>query len=391
MRASGGSLDRQAADRTLSTVAKRVFLLHDVHAGAPITFMSRWALSYLRGPLSKEQIRTLTSQVPPSERSGDGGISPKHPQASPGAKAGAKADGRTGTPVLPPDIPQYFVPAQPGAHYHPVALGVARVTYADPKLKINETRDVVAAAPITDAAVPVDWTDAEILDVAAGGLGTSPVEGATFDPVPKAAALKKNYAAWQKAFASWVTSSQTLDLHRHAGLKMTSAAAESERDFRIRVQGAQREARDEAVEAVRRKFAEKRARLEEKARRAEQGVQREQEQASQAKLQTAVSVGATIFGALLGRKAISTSTLGRATTAARGVGRASKEQDDVKRAQENVDVAKQGLEELDAQIAEETAAIAARFDADASAVEKTSLAPKRGGVLVQFVALGWRP
>ena len=393
--ASGGSLDRQAADRTLSTVAKRVFLLHDVHAGAPITFMSRWALSYLRGPLSKEQIRTLTSQGPPSERSGDGGISPKRPQASEGARADsgrARAEeARTSAPVLPPDIPQYFVPAQPGARYHPVALGVARVTYTDPKLKINETRDVVAAAPIPEAAVPVDWTDAEILAVAAGGLGTSPVEGATFDPVPKAAALRKNYAAWQKAFASWVTSSQTLDLHRHAGLKMTSAAAESERDFRIRVQGAQREARDEAVEAVRRKFAEKRARLEEKARRAEQGVQREQEQASQAKLQTAVSVGATIFGALLGRKAISTSTLGRATTAARGVGRASKEQDDVKRAQENVDVAKQALEELDAQIAEETAAIAARFDADASAVEKTSLAPKRGGVLVQFVALGWRP
>jgi len=161
------------------------------------------------------------------------------------------------------------------------------------------------------------------------------------------------------------------------------------------VQGAQREARDAAVEAVRRKFAEKRARLEERARRAEQGVQREQEQASQAKLQTGISVGAAILGGLSGllggRKSITATTLGRATTAARGVSRASKEQDDVKRAQENVDVAKQALEELDAQIAEETAAIAARFDADASAVEKASVAPKRGGVLVQFVALGWRP
>ena len=84
-----------------------------------------------------------------------------------------------------------------------------------------------------------------------------------------------------------------------------------------------------------------------------------------------MSVGATVFGALLGRKTLSTSTLGRATTAARGVGRASKEQEDVKRAQENVDAAKQALEDLDAQIAEETAAIAARFDADASKVETT--------------------
>jgi hypothetical protein len=394
---AGGSLDRDAADKTLSALGKRVFLLHDVHAGAPVTFMSRWALSYLRGPLSKEQIRTLMAAARAVASEPRASVAPRSsdldrasPLAPPASAPGARS-GSGGAPVLAPDIQQYFVPPGDGlVHYRPVALGVARVTFSDPKLKVNETRDVVAAAPIGDGAVAVDWADAEILEVAPGDLQSTPVEGATFDPVPKAATLKKNYAAWQKAFASWLPASQTLDLHRHAGLKMTSTAEESERDFRIRVQGAQREARDAAVEDVRRRFAEKRARLDERLRRAEQGVQREQEQASQAKLQTAVSVGATIFGALLGRKTLSTGTLGRATTAARGVGRASKEQDDVKRAQENVDVAKKALEELDAQIAEETAAIAARFDADASAVEKKSLAPKRGQVLVQFVALGWR-
>jgi 3-dehydroquinate synthase len=75
---------------------------------------------------------------------------------------------------------------------------------------------------------------------------------------------------------------------------------------------------------------------------------------------------------------------------ARGIGRASKESDDIKRAQDNVDVARKALEDLDAQIAEETAGIAARFDADASNIESASLAPKRGGILVQSVALGWR-
>jgi hypothetical protein len=407
--ASAGSLDRDAANKTLSSLGKRVFLLHDVHAGAPITFMTRWAMSYLRGPLSKEQIRALTASkvptaardpesentaTPSSTRNEQGRAAPKPVRDSQPAKppAFAEASAAKAPPVLAPDISQYFVPAGQGSvHYRPAALGVARITFSDPRLKINETRDIVAVTPIADSAVPVDWTSAEILDIPPADLETSAVEGAAFDPVPKAATLKKNYAAWQKGFAAWLANSQTLDLHRHAGLKMTSTAAESERDFRIRVQGAQREARDAAVEDVRRKFAEKRARLEEKGRRAEQGVQREQEQASQAKLQTAVSVGATIFGALLGRKTLSTSTLGRATTAARGVGRASKEQDDVKRAQDNVDAAKQALEDLDAEIAEETAAIAARFDADASAVEKTSLAPKRGQVLVQFVALGWVP
>jgi hypothetical protein len=293
--------------------------------------------------------------------------------------------------MLAPGIQQYFLPASaPNPSYEPVALGVARVTFADAKLKVSETRDVVAVAPIGGGPVPVDWAQGQILEIASGDLETEPAEGATFEPLPKAAAVAKNYTAWQKSFVSWLADSQRLDLHRHAGLKLTSRGGETERDFRIRAQTAQREARDAEVEDVRRRFAEKRARLEEKLRRAGQGVSREQEQASAAKVQTAVSMGATVLGALFGRKTLSMSTLGRATTAARGVGRASKESDDVKRAQENVEIARKALDELDATIEEETRAIAARYDAAASAIDTLSIAPKRGQVLVQSVSLGWR-
>jgi hypothetical protein len=293
--------------------------------------------------------------------------------------------------VLPPGITEYFIPAAGSApHYQPVALGIAKVTFSDAKLKINETRDVVAAAPIGDGPVAVDWANAEILDIAPADLETSPAESATFQPLPKAASAPKNYAAWQKSFTAWLASAQKLDLLRHGGLKLTAAAEESERDFRIRVQNAQREARDSEVDVVRRRFAEKRARAEMALRRAEQAVQKETEQASQAKLQTAVSFGATVLGAFLGRKTVSASTLGRATTAARGVGRAYKESEDVGRAQENVAAAKKALEDLDAQIAEETAGIGARYDADAGNLETVSLSPKRGQIVVQVVALGWK-
>jgi hypothetical protein len=404
--AAAGSIDRAAADKTLSALGKRVFLLHDVHAGAPQTFMTRWALSYLRGPLSREQLRALTSASPASAP-GPTGVRPGSDRGQTGVRVGSDpgltpsgghsiSAGRSSTqntqPVLPPGLSQYFVPSKsPSAHYVPMALGIAKVTFGDARLKINETRDVVAAAPIGDGAIAVDWAQAEILDIGPGDLTSTPAEGATFDTLPKAAATAKNYAAWQKAFAAWLASGQKLDLLRHAGLKLTAASGESERDFRIRVQNAQREARDEEVDAVRRKFAEKRARLETALKRAEQGVQRESDQASQAKLQTAVSFGATVLGALLGRKTLSASNLGRATTAMRGAGRAYKESEDISRAQENVAAAKARLEELDAQIAEETAGIAARYDADAGNLDTVSLTPKRGQILVQTVALGWVP
>jgi hypothetical protein len=345
-------------------------------------------MSYLRGPLSREQIRALTAADQPGTPASP---DPRSPSAAPRAPAAKAAAASNSVPVLAPNVQQYYLPAaEPNPHYTPVVLGIARVTFTDAKLKINETRDIVAVAPIGSGAVPVDWPQAEVLDVEPSALDASPAGDATFDPVPKPATVAKNYAVWQKSFVVWLSGSQTLDLHRHADLKLTSKAGESERDFRIRAGDAQRQARDAEVDAVRRKFAVKRAKAEEKLRKAEQGVAREQEQASAAKVQTAVSMGATVLGALLGRKMFSATNLGRATTAARGVGRASKEQDDVARAQQNVDVARKELEELDAQIASETASIAASFDAAASAIDTVSVAPKRGQVLVQSVALGWK-
>jgi hypothetical protein len=391
--AAGGSLDRAAADQALSALGKRVFLLHDVHAAGPITFQSRWAMSYLRGPLSREQIHTLMGPQTATDLGPQTNTDQHRPtQATDEHRPTQTTRAQSGSqPILAPGIQQYFLPAA-GAnpHYVPVALGVARVTFADAKLKVSETRDVVAVAPIGGGPVPVDWAQAEILEMAPADLEAAPAEGATFDPVPKAAAAAKSYSVWQKSFVSWLAGSQKLDLHRHADLKLTSRAGETERDFRIRAQGAQREARDAEVDEVRRRFAEKRARFEEKVRRAGQGVSREQEQASAAKVQTAVSMGATVLGALFGRKTLSMSTLGRATTAARGVGRASKEQEDVKRAEENVEVARKALEQLDATIEEETRGIAARYESAASAVDTLSIVPKRGQVLVQSVSLGWR-
>ena len=143
--------------------------------------------------------------------------------------------------------------------------------------------------------------------------------------------------------------SQSIELFKSSRAKVVSAPDESERDFRIRLQAEAREARDAALAKVREKYASKiDARCRIASARAEQAVQVQSEQATGAKMGAAVSIGATIFGALLGRKAISASTLGRATTAARGMGRVGKESQDVTRATENVTALKAQLSELEA-------------------------------------------
>ncbi len=86
------------------------------------------------------------------------------------------------------------------------------------------------------------------------------------------------------------------------------------------------------MDALRQKYAARLAQLQNQLQRAQAARERESSQATAQKLQTAISFGATLLGAFMGRKAVSATTLGRATTAARGVGRTMKEAEDVKRA-----------------------------------------------------------
>ncbi len=394
--AAAGALDRGEVDRILSALAKRVFLLHNVHESKPLVFQTRWTMSYLRGPLTREQVAGLMRPHARVAAKASAPESATRPATAP--QPSAASSPASARPVLPPGIDQYFIPdAAAGrtdvaaANYAPVILGAARVGFSDSKLGIDESRDVLYAAPVSDGAVAVDWQKAQRVEVAPTDLQREPSSNqATFDALPSAAQQPKNYAAWQKDFSQWLSRSERVELLRHRETSLTSKAGEEERDFKARIQDARRASRDEAVENVRGKYASKRAALEERVRKAETAVQREQQQASASKTQTMLSFGAAAIGALLGRKALSTGTLGRATTAARGVGRSMKEAEDVKRASENVDALREQLKQLDDQVAEETKQIAAAFDAPVE-VERVPLTPKRGQVSVQFVTLGWDP
>ena len=393
--AAAGSMDRAETDRLLSALDKRVFLLHNVHDEAPVVFQTRWTLSYLRGPLSRDQIRALTPEA--TAQTADVASRPplaaEKMSAATGERPMTAATAQAFAPIVPPGIQQFFVPATAPSNpvrYSPVVLGAARVSFGDTKLGIDEVRDVVYAAPFGSGAVAVDWTTATAVDVTTADLRDAAPAGATYEEVPAVGLQAKNYTAWNKDFSKWLSQSEKLELMRQRDLKLTSNPGESERDFQVRVRDAQRVARDAAVDAVRKKFAARQAQLEEQRRRAAASVERESAQASQQKLQTGLSVGATILGALFGRKAIGVGSLGRATTAARGVGRTMKETDDIRRANENLSVLEERARALEEEVAQETRRIIEQFDA-AGELERLSLAPKRGQVAVQLVGLGWLP
>jgi predicted RNase H-like nuclease (RuvC/YqgF family) len=145
------------------------------------------------------------------------------------------------------------------------------------------------------------------------------------------------------------------------------------------------------MDRISRKYTGKIAALEERIRRAEQAVNREKEQARQQKLQTALSLGATIFDAMLSRKKGSRSTIGRASTTAGRAGRILKENKDVERAEENVDELKRQLAELQALLAEESGEAKKGIDPLTEPLEQFQITPKKKDIAVVLTALVWVP
>lgn len=400
---TGTRFDRAGMEQTLAGLGKRVFLLHNVHEDGPEVFETRWAMSYLRGPLSREQIKRLMAAVRPAMHATPtattGASTSAPPVPAPVAKARTARPGATmaAGPVLQPEIPQFFVPvrAEPpqGAQlqYQPMLFGAARIQFQDRKLGVDQSRDAAFLAPITAGAVAVDWDTATATDLTPADLMAQPAEPAAFADLPPAAAKRVSYEGWSKDFARWLVQTQSLEVLRSARVGLASLAGESERDFRIRLQDHARQKRDEIADRLRQKYAPKIATLTDRLRRAGHAVAREQEQARQRQLQTAVSMGATLVGAFMGRKTMSIGTLGRATTAAKDVTRSYKEAGDVGRARENAQALQMQLDDLNAQFEAEVEALSGAGDALTESLEKTVVKLKRTGVTVQAVALAWTP
>jgi hypothetical protein len=184
---------------------------------------------------------------------------------------------------------------------------------------------------------------------------------------------------------------RNLELHQSPSLGLISEPGESERDFRVRLGDLAREKRDRLADKLRKKYASRLARLEERIRKAQHAVGRETQQASGQKLQTAISFGATVLSAFLGRKKLSYGTLGRATTAMRGMGRTAKERSDVQRAKENVAALEEQLGRLNQELETELDQLEDRLDPLTEELATTALRPRRSDVEIRLVALAWAP
>jgi hypothetical protein len=409
--AAGANFDRQSMEKILSGLGNRVFLLNNVHEDQPVVFQTRWALSYLRGPLTRDEIGRLMA-----ERKG----TPTRSVSEGSTQARSASEGSTATsatvvsgpaaeprpvvaasgaqrPVLPPEIAERFaarradLPQGAKVLYKPALLGQAKVHYAQTTAGVDVWQDAALLLPV-DGPLPAElWAVVEEELESLPELENQPEAGAGFAELPGELSRPKRYTELATALKDHLYRHRKLNLWKCAELKQTSKPGESEAEFRVRLGQLARERRDVQVEKLRKKYAPKLAALEERIRKAEVRVEKEKSQASERTWGAFVSAGSSIFGALLGRKMVSSANMTRAASAMKAGGRAMRERKDITDAADNVEALQQQLADLEAEAQAETTKVQDGLQPDSLTLEALQIAPKKSEISVSQVALVWQP
>ena len=378
--ASGGKFDKGAMERTIAGLGKRRFLLHNVHENEAVVFGTRWVLSYLAGPLTRDHIRTLMSKVRSKIAATQKAVS------KPKRKSKAMA------PALSPTIEQFFVPGYgESIIYHPRLIAGGDIAFTSARYNVEDERSVLHTVEFDTGPVAIDWDNAEALDCEMADLEKKGEEGATYADCPAAADNARAYAGWGKDYKRWLRQNENVTLYRSKRFKLTSSAGETEGDFRARLQDAASEKRDLEIAKLRKRYGSKVATLENRLMRAEQTVAVQKEQSTKKKLDTAISFGTAILGAVLGRKRITATSASKVGTAIKTAGSARKEAADVERAKQTAAKVRADIEALNEKLESEVAELDTAFDAQTEELDEVIVRAKSTDIHVAVTGLVWLP
>lgn len=404
-------------DTLITQLGNRIFLLHNVHAEGPVVFHTRWAMSYLRGPLTKPQVRQLMS----GKAATAGSLAATAPATTPQPAAidatASTPDGPEGyaprPPALPSSVPQLYLPIQISEQaavrqlsqesgrqvsvdkveltYEPAFVGSATVRFVDSKRSVNEQRDETLVARVTDSFSGVDWGGAERVTLSAGAWPQSPEsvgagQGPFFAPIPQAVNTEQELGGLGKSLADWLYYNSRFTLSAHETLKLVQEPGETERAFKIRLQQAAREQRDAEVDKLEEKFERQIQRLQEKLRQKERALADDEADYEARKRQEMVGIGETVLNFFLGRR--SSRAISGAMSKRRLTGQAKQ---DIAETQVEIEDLKEDIDEIKEELQQGSDEITARWADLLEDITSYEVAPRRSDVKVNLAALGWLP
>ncbi len=404
------NLGRDYFDKAISGLGKRVFLLHNVHAKAPVIFTTRWAMNYLPGPITREKLAELNAMVGADKGTKGLVLGQKEDETTPVSTAAATQMGKgmslgsTSQPVLSSSVDVYYLPVNrvlsealndikaksPGAPpspeyvYKPALLAQARVYYVDRTYNVDLEKVVTARIESMEKRGLVRWGDYLVEPFETSRFEAQPLPGARFGELVYPFDDEKNITDLSKDYVEWIARAKPLKILYNDDLKLIGEANESMEDFKARCLKETGQSSDAEKEKVRAKYAKQREAIALKLKREELEHDKDKQELNQRRLDEAGKGIENVLKLLGSRKTnLSTSMTKRRMT--------SSAKQDVKESEEMIVLYKKQLAELDAMMAKEMESAVANNDNVADAIREVSIVPLKKNILMEASGVVWVP
>ncbi len=410
--AEAGSSSKADFSQIISSVSSRVFLMHNIHEDEPVIYHTRWAMSYLRGPMTRPQVKKLMKarkSQPIAYAASSASSTRTNREPSPELVKKRKeipfeVIHNATPPSLDPSIEQRFFGVRKAITQAEVELGESnglsliykvktlasgKVRFNDTKRNVDEVKEMSFLSFAPDEFGRTNWEEArKIVNWEKSVLQQPNNPGSvsvSYEEVPGSLNSGKEVAKVKKDFSDWLYQTQRLVTLEHDDLDLYKATDESEEAFRMRIQQAAREKRDEEMDILQDRYEPKFERIRDRIRKEENKLEEREEEASSRKSAEWIGMAETVISVFVKRRSRSIS------------GIATKRRMR-KKAKLKVQAAKEELEELnddylvlEEDLREKVAAITSKWDAAGSDVVKKEVKPRRTDVVVDHVILVWEP
>ncbi len=408
LRSADGGVDVAEVERIISGLGKRQFVLRSARSSKLPLLTTRWAMSYLAGPLTRDQIGELmvdqkaALEGAPTADGGSSAATPAGGAASAPAEPEAPtlADNESSVPPSVPDsLPMKYVHSsapwldavgarEGGTKLMPALAARMNLLFDETKADLRHNEEWEAIIPLTgdaidaDDAIEVDFDDRDFVN-----------DGPT-NPVYVMPSFNLTATAIKKAqtdLRARLYTGETLSLQHNPDLKLWSRPGESAEDFAKRCEAAADDKADEAAAKLRTKLETKYDRVQAALAKAEDRVVELEESAKGRKTQNVINIGTSILGGLLGGRRSARSLGGAARRMASGKRQSDSTEARLHTAQNRVAEKIEELEELEAELQDAVIEIDDEWTEKAENIETDEIPLEKTDITVEDLLLVWLP
>lgn len=401
---AGGNTNVATFDKMISGLQKRVFLFHSIYKSAPVQFSTRWALNYLAGPMTRDQI-PLANQLAGGSASKKAAASSTESTPTPAVeKSGSsvqKGSLLSSRPAVAGNINEFFLPAAmgfseasakaglpaglsaKGIAYKPALLLQAEVRYLSRQYNVEHAKKVAAVLEEPGSGL-VKWENLLIPAVDVHKLESQPLPKSQFHAVPGWLGDSKKTADIQKDFSEWLYRSSPLKIKSNATLKVFATPEMTQADFHTRCTEAAKDMLDADMDKVSGSYATKIAALERKIELQELDVKAAANNVNARNIEQFATGGAAVLGMLTGRKRSLSSTMSKVRQAA-----AAKDKKETE--EQQLEQLKDQLQELQQQKEKALADVREKWADTTGKISEISISPTKSDIFSDVFGVAWLP